>query len=126
MPGHVFIAPGDITQLCADAIGYSASSKLTRDGNLCSSFETNVPGFAAWYKALGRSQSLPAPVGSTYWMPLDPNHKPHGLVLTVSTGRTTAETDKAGLAVRSALKRAVTELRRIKPTGRLLIGLPAF
>jgi O-acetyl-ADP-ribose deacetylase (regulator of RNase III) len=38
MKGHLFIAPGDLTQLSADAIAYSASNTLGRDGNLYSAF----------------------------------------------------------------------------------------
>jgi hypothetical protein len=125
MPGHVFIAPGDITQLSADAVAYSASNTFGRDGNLYSSFEANVPGFAPWYDWLRKSQKLPCPLGSTFWLPLDPGRKPRGVVVVVAAGGPPVE-DKAGLAVRSALTEAVCNLRAQGHAGRLLVGLPAF
>jgi hypothetical protein len=125
MHGHVFLAPGDLTQLAADAIAFSASNTLNRAGNLCSSFEANIPGFAGWYRDLRKSQSLPVPVGSTFWMPLDQQRKPDGVVVVVSTGRDDVA-DKAGASVRAAVDTAVARLRESGRTGRLLIGLPAF
>ena len=59
MTGHVFIAPGDITRLGADAIAYSASNVLTRDGNLASSFEAAFPGFVDWLGKLRAAETLP-------------------------------------------------------------------
>ena len=44
MQGHVFIAPGDLTQLSADAIAFSAANSLLTNGDLYSSFDANVPG----------------------------------------------------------------------------------
>src|SRR5207248_8508467 len=110
MTGHIFIAPGDITQLSADAIAFSASTYLGRDGNLCSSFEANVPGFSQWYAELHHSQTIPVELGSTYWMPLKADRKPHGVVVVVSAGGGEAE-DKAGLAVRRAIAEATGRLR---------------
>src|SRR5262245_28945426 len=125
MPGHVYLAPGDLTQLSADAIAFSASNRLDRAGNLCSSFEANVNGFAGWYRDLRTSQSLPVPVGSTFWMPLDQQRKPHGVVVVVSTGRDDLA-DKAGASVRRAVDTAVSRLRELGRKDRLLIALPAF
>jgi O-acetyl-ADP-ribose deacetylase (regulator of RNase III) len=125
MTGHIFIAPGDITQLSADAIAFSASTYLGRDGNLCSSFEANVPGFSQWYAELHLSQTIPVELGSTYWMPLSADRKPHGVVVVVSTGGGDTE-DKAGLAVRRAIAEAAGRLRESGRTDRLLIALPAF
>ncbi len=101
MTGHVFIAPGDITRLGADAIAYSASNVLTRDGNLASSFEAAFPRFADWLGELRAAETLPVAIGRTFWLPLDAARQPHGIVLVVSTGRD-PEPDKAGLAVRGA------------------------
>ncbi|MBY0229359.1 MAG: SIR2 family protein [Gemmataceae bacterium] len=122
--GHVFIAHGDITRLAADAIGYSASSILGRDGSLCSSFEANVPGFADAYPALRRSLAVPVAVGSSYWLPLE--GRPAGVAVAVSTGRAGEDVDKPGAAVRAALAEAVKHLREARPTGNLLVALPAF
>jgi hypothetical protein len=125
MTGHVFIAPGDITQLSADAIAFSASTYLSRDGNLCSSFEANIPSFGGWYANLRRSQTTPVELGATFWMPLNPDRKPYGVVVVASTGRADVE-DKAGLAVRRAIAEAVSQLRALGRKDRLLIALPAF
>ncbi|MFO0930393.1 MAG: SIR2 family protein [Gemmataceae bacterium] len=125
LPGQIFIAPGDITRLAADAIAFSASYRLTRDGNLCSSFEANIPEFGPWFAGLARSTPLPCPVGSTFWLPLGAGRQPGGIVLVVSTGRDPLP-NKAGAAVRVAINRAVAELRQAGRTDRLLIALPAF
>lgn len=123
MTNHVFLAPGDISQLAADAIAFSASSYLGRDGNLCSSFEANVPGFAAWYRSLPRGDNHP--VGATFWMPLE-NPRLHGVVVVVSTGGGRDVPDKPGLAVRAAVTAAAERLRAAGRSDRLLIALPAF
>src|SRR5262249_31780969 len=125
--GHLFIAPGDITQLSADAIAYSGNSHLGRDGNLYSAFEANVPGFAAWYDGLRREHGRRCEVGDAFWLTLDPACRPHGLVLVVSAGGSRAAPDGAGRAVRVALSTAVQRLRgELGRPGRLLIALPTF
>jgi hypothetical protein len=124
--GHLFIAPGDITQLGAHAIAYSASGYLGRDGNLYSAFQANVPAFPAWFDELRHRSGTDNKVGDTFWLTLDLVRRPHGLVVTVSTGSSTIE-DKAGRAVRAALTTAVDRLRgELGRRERLLIGLPAF
>jgi hypothetical protein len=127
MTGHVFIAPGDLTQLAADAVAFSASNTLGRNGNLYSAFATNLPAFAPWYDDLRRRQNLPLEVGATFWLPLEDQARPAGVVVVVATGRQSPSEDKAGLAVRAALKTAVERLRgQHGRTGRLLVALPAF
>jgi hypothetical protein len=126
MKGHLFIAPGDLTQLSAHAIAYSASSYLTRDGNLYASFRDHVPAFPPWLDELRREHGESCAIGDTFWLPLNPDRRPHGVVLVVSTGGDATE-DKAALAVRSALTTAVRRLREDpRRTDRLLIALPAF
>jgi hypothetical protein len=125
--GHVFVAPGDLTQLSAHALAYSASNALGRDGSLYSAFEANVPGFATWYDGLRRSRKEPPEVGEAFWMPLGPDRAPHGLVVVVSTGGPRTAADKAAIAVRAALTEAVRRLREgPRPEGRLLVALPTF
>jgi hypothetical protein len=125
--GHVFVAPGDLTQLSAHALAYSASNALGRDGNLYSAFEANVPGFSTWYDGLRRGRQELAEVGETFWLPLRRDRAPHGLVVVVSTGGPRTPDDKAGIAVRAALTEAVRRLREeVKPEGRLLVALPTF
>src|SRR5262245_1848116 len=125
MNNHLFIAPGDLTQVSADAIAFSSSNAFARNGDLCSSFEAHVPGFAEFFAHLRRSPTLPCPVGSTFWMPLDGRARPHGVVVVVTTGGDRVD-DKAGLAVRNALTEALTRLRASGHAPRLLIALPAF
>ncbi|MFO0841582.1 MAG: SIR2 family protein [Gemmataceae bacterium] len=127
MAGHVFISQGDITQLSADAIAFSAANALLSNGNLYSSFDAHVPGFRDWYAELRRREGGGLPIGTTFWMPLG-DRKPRGVVVVVSTGADKVE-DKAGVAVRNAIDTAVRELRAGKKGpagGRLLIALPAF
>ncbi len=125
MSANVFVAPGDITQLSADAIAFSASNYLGRDGNSYSSFEAHVPGFAAWYESVRNPQDLPLDFGTLFWMPLPGERRPHGVVVVVATGGG-RDVDQAGLAVRAALTEAVRRLRDLGKKERLLIALPAF
>ena len=126
MKGHLFIAPGDITQLSAHAIAYSASNALGRDGNLYSAFAANVPGFASWYGGLPRGPGHLQEVGEAFWMPLDTGQMPLGVVTVVSTGQRGVGEDKAARAVRSALTLALRQLRAVRGAEHVLIALPAF
>jgi len=123
---HLFVAPGGITQVRADALAYSASSYLGQDGSLYSSFQAQVPGFEAWFSHLRREQGDNNKVGDSFWMPLSPTQPPHGVVVAVSTGSGSGSDEKPRLAVRAALTRAVRELRALGRSDRLLIALPAF
>ena len=87
MKGHLFIAPGDITQFHAHTIAFSASSYLGCDGNLYSAFAANVAGFAEWYGTLRQRPDLEPQVGDTFWMPLTTDRQPHGVVVAIATGR---------------------------------------
>ncbi len=124
MSGHLFLAPGDLTHLTADAVAYSSSCYLGRDGDLCSSFEANVPGFATAYAALRSEAERPLNVGDAFWLPLA-GAGPRGVVVVVSTGGGD-EPDKPGVAVRNALRCAVQNLRDAGVTRRLLVALPGF
>ena len=127
MKGHLFIVPGDLTQLSAHAIAYSASNALGRDGSLYSAFATNVPGFAAWYDRQRPKQGQLREVGDSFWMPLDTGQMPLGVVTVVSTGGPASTEDKASIAVRAALTTAFRELRAVRGDAEhLLIALPAF
>jgi hypothetical protein len=125
MDNHLFIATGDLTQLSAHAVAYSASSYLGCDGNLYSSFRAHVAGFAPWFAELARRESQRCQVGDTFWLELHGQRRPHGIVVVVSTGRGDVQ-DKAGTAVRGAFSTAVERLRAMGRTERLLIALPAF
>ena len=80
MTGHLYIAPGDITRLAADAIAFSASTHLSESGTLYSSFREHVPGFAAWYRELRARHAPVAKVGTAFAMPLYADRKPHFVV----------------------------------------------
>jgi hypothetical protein len=125
MQNHLFLSPGDLTQFNAHAVAYSASSYLGPDGSLYSAFRSNVPGFAEWYRALGRECARNCCIGDTFWMPLAGDSRPHGVVVVVSTGAGDVA-NKPGTAVRQAFGRAVKELRARGRKERLLIALPAF
>ena len=126
MNGHLFITPGDITQISAHALAYSASSYLGADGNLYSAFQHHIPGFADWYATVRRGLTAPCAPGDSFWMPLDREQAPHGIVVVVATARGSTSEDKAAIAVRSALTTAVERLRSAGRKERLLIALPAF
>ncbi|MBY0528105.1 MAG: SIR2 family protein [Gemmataceae bacterium] len=127
MDGHLFIVPGDVTQLAADAVAYSASNRLGRSGSLYPGFAHHFPTFGPWYKNQSKHLLAPCSVGETFWMPLDPARKPHGIVVVVATGGAATDEDKATTAVRSAVDSAVENLRgECGRTDRLLIALPAF
>jgi hypothetical protein len=122
--GHIFVVHGDITQLSAHALAYSASTYLGPDAYLYPAFEENVAGFADLYR------ELPAPCdpGDTFWLPLSPSNKPHGVVVVAATGGSWESRDQElKLAVKNALETAIRELRSLLPkTERLLIALPTF
>src|SRR5262249_19079379 len=125
--GHLFITPGDITQISAHALAYSASSYLGADGNLFSAFAQHVPTFGDWLAGVRRGLDSPCAPGATFWMPLDRDRKPHGGVGAARAARGAPSEDKAALAVRAALTTAVARLRAERgPAERLLIALPAF
>ena len=127
MDGHVFIAPGDITQLAAHAIVYSSSTQLGGFGAMYPSFRENVPGFADWFAGLAVPPDEGCPVGSTFWMPLRPEARPHGVLVVVAAGGPATEEDKASVAVRAAIDGAVPRLREVVGRDdRLLIAMPAF
>ena len=127
MKNHLFITPGDITQLSAHAVAYSASSRLSPHGNLYSSFEAHFPAFAPWYAGLRGGDDPDHRVGDAFWLTLDAKRKPHGIVVVVSTGGGPSAEDKAAVAVRVALDEAVRRLRdELGVAGRLLVALPTF
>jgi hypothetical protein len=125
--GQVFIAPGDLTQIAADAIAYSTSTGLGGFGAMYPSFSRQVPGFADWFAELGRRHESECRIGETFWMPLSPEAAPFGVVVVVATGGPATAEDKAAIAVRAALEEAVGRLRGdLGRRERLLIALPAF
>lgn len=127
MNGHLFIAAGDLTQLSADALAYSADHLLARDGNLYSAFAANVPGFAEWFDRQRPQQGQQHNIGDTFWMPLNHERKPRGVVAVVSAGGGQTSEDKAAIAVRAALTTAVRELRAVHGSAEhLLVALPTF
>src|SRR5579884_4281517 len=45
LPGHVFVVPGDVTQIRADAVVFSTSTALLGGGHLYGSFAARFPWF---------------------------------------------------------------------------------
>jgi hypothetical protein len=123
--GTIFVANGDIAQIGADAVGYSASTWLTPDGNLYPAFASHIPGFAELFAALPR----PCHIGDTFWLPLAGPGQPRGVVVVAAAGgtRTLGREKKITLSVRQALSRAIEALRQVVPPHeRLLVALPTF
>src|SRR5262245_32893755 len=50
LPGHIFIIPGDITQLRADVVVYSASTGLGTNGRLYRPFAERFDWFTEAYR----------------------------------------------------------------------------
>ena len=127
MDGQVFVAPGDITQLAAHAVAYSTSTQLGGFGAMYPAFRDHIPGFAAWFEDLGVGHAYGCGIGDTFWMPLRPDVRPHGVVVVAATGGPATSEDKAAIAVRAAIDEAVRRLRvEAGRSERLLIALPAF
>jgi hypothetical protein len=126
MRGHVFIAPGSLPELSAHAIAFSANNSCSRSGQLFWSFQQHIPGFANWLDSLYKDAPPFYEVGTAFWLPLDPQRRPHGVSLVISTGDSSSAEHKAAQAVRGALRSAVRELRALGKTERLLIALPGF
>ncbi len=122
MSGQVFVAHGDIVELSAHAITYSASDSLSTGGHLYPAFRDRVPTFAEQYRDLPR----PARVGDTFWLPLPDDGVRQGVVVVAATGRSDESLeDKARRVVRSAVNAASARVSR-KPGERPLIALPTF
>lgn len=126
MQGHLFIAPGDITQLAADAIAYSTSLYFGHSGNLYPSFVEHVPGFAEAYGSLTTEKRGRAAVGDAFWLGLG-GGRPCGVVVVVAAAGSQPSDEQARLAVGAAIDEAVRRLRHdLGRADRLLIALPAF
>lgn len=127
MPGSVFVAQGDITQLAADAVAYSTSTGLGTSGHLYEAFKQHLPPFVDAYKA-ERENHLPCEVGGAFWIDLPGNKRPYGVVVVAAAGGAgqPPQEERPGLAVEGALTLAIRRLRRTHPDGPLLVALPAF
>lgn len=137
MRGHLFVAPGDITLLSADAVAYSTDRVLSPGGQLTSAFEANLPTFRAQYEALRASLGgRRAGSAETFWLPMPAagegngapakGEKPYGVVVTVATGINVPREQRAAAAVAGALRRACAELERAGVPKPWRIALPTF
>jgi O-acetyl-ADP-ribose deacetylase (regulator of RNase III) len=137
LPGHVFIVPGDLTQLRADVVVYSTSSSLGAGGHLYAPFAERFAWFAA---ALARAVPSERPpdvgcaVGHAFCLEPPAGKGPavvavvsaiDGVVGTATPGRLTAD-DCAEKAVKGALAVAHEHLRKHPGPGRRLVALPSF
>jgi O-acetyl-ADP-ribose deacetylase (regulator of RNase III) len=137
LPGHVFVVPGDLTQLRADVVVYSTSTALLGGGHLYGPFVARFPWFA---EALARAipEARPGEVGCAvgHAFALEPpDGRGPAVVVVASTidrgfGTTTRERlsrdDCADRAVRGALAVAHEYLRKLPGGLRRLVALPAL
>jgi hypothetical protein len=140
-PNHVFVARGDITQLCADAVVLSVDAEWSyrHTGLLIPYFEALGRGFPrAWPHASNGATRL-APeepglaggFGETRWFPLAGDHRPFGVLAAVTTplsGRSVTD-DEAEQILGNAVRRAAARLEgdgRREKGRRVLVALPAF
>jgi hypothetical protein len=137
LPGHVFIAPGDLTQLRADVVVYSTSTAVRGSGYLYDAFAGRFPWFPKSLAAAipgVRSGAVGCAVGQAFCL-APPGGKGPAVVTVASTidgtlGTTTSKRltrdDCAEYAVRGALEAAHDHLRKHPATGRRLVALPTF
>ena len=127
LDGHLFIVPGDLTRLAADAIAYSTSTGLDGGGEMSPAFRERIPGFARWYAGLDAGHPGGRRVGQAFWMASGAGTRPHGVVAVIASGGPATLEDKAAIAARAAIDEAVARLRgELKLEGRLLVALPPF
>ncbi len=121
MRGHVYVIQGDITKCQADAIGYSSSIYLEGDGKMYASFAA-LDGFSTEFKKLKDLRDWN--VGDVHWLARPAGR---GIVVSFTTGQMSAHPiERSQQIVRNAIQCAVENLRRDKPSKRLLILLPSF
>lgn len=136
MPSHLFLFPGDLTDLRADAVAYSTSTRLDRSGHLHHAFGRMIPGFDKALAAARREAGDEPDIGKAYWQRLpagpDGDVRPRGIVVVpaagaIQTGDEDERDERARLAVRSAVTAAVAGLQRDFPDlKQWFIALPAF
>jgi O-acetyl-ADP-ribose deacetylase (regulator of RNase III) len=129
MSHRIFIVQGDISRFSADAVAYSTSTQLGRDGYLYAAFQRNVPGFEEKFAELGAEFSGRCRIGEAFWLPLEnpPGGKPYGVVVTPAAGQGPSREVKRPKAVTAALETAIQHLPASKATDeRALVALPTF
>jgi O-acetyl-ADP-ribose deacetylase (regulator of RNase III) len=134
IPGHVFVIPGDITQLRADAVVYSTSTALLGGGHLYGPFAAHFPWFA---QALAQAVATVRPgcaVGHAFCLE-PPGGQGPAVVAVASTidrryGTTTRERlsrdNCAERAIRGALAAARDYFQTLPPGRRRLLAIPAL
>jgi hypothetical protein len=137
LPGHVFIIPGDLTQVRADVVVYSTSTALRSTGRLYKPFAERFPWFAGALTAAipgVRSATVGCAVGHAFCLE-PPDGKGSAIVTVASTidgalRTTTTERlsrdDCAERAVQGALAIAHEYLLRHPGNRRRLVALPTF
>lgn len=125
LPGQIFVAHADLTQVSADAVVVSTSTTLQWVGMMSGAFDEAFGVQELWRRAR-ENGALLHEIGDTVWLPLETEAKPRGVVLAVCTGPAPALNRKQmrSLPVQAAVKEAVINLRAQGGTDRLLIGLP--
>ncbi len=127
IPGQIFVAHADLTQLSADAIILTTSTRQRWTGNMVGAFKDTFDLEALWHKAIEGGVKL-SNIGDTAWLPLDGHTKPLGIMVVACTGVASSETssleEQRDRPVKFAIKNAIKELRALGKTYRLLIALP--
>lgn len=127
MAGHVFVVPGDITQLSADAIVCSTDCEFGTWGLMHEAFRRRVPAFAAQFRRLARTAPRPVRPGSAFWLPLRGRRGPAGVVVTPVAGWADLSLpDCARVAVTASLSEAAARLEALGRRPPFRIALPAF
>ncbi len=128
---NLFLAQGDITQICAHALVYS-TDLWGNAGYLFAAFSQAFPDFAerfaqGYVQARGERECLTE--GDTFWLPLLDTQRPHGIVVVVTRGQdraTKAQKEAGRRSAGQAIREAARHLRVLEPAKRLLIVLPAL
>ncbi|MCW3054670.1 MAG: hypothetical protein JWN14_3840 [Chthonomonadales bacterium] len=125
LPGQIFVAHADLTQLSADAVVLSTSTSQEWVGMMSGGFDQAFGVAALWESAKEGGAQL-TEIGDVWWLALETEAKPKGIVLSVCTGPASTLTRKQlrSLPVKAAIREAFTHLRALGATHRLLIGLP--
>jgi len=125
LPGQIFVAHADLTQLSADAVVLSTSTNQDWVGMMSGAFDQAFGVAALWERAKEGGAHLNE-IGDVWWLPLETEAKPRGIVLSVCTGpaSTLTRREMRSLPVKAAIREAMTNLRASGATHRLLIGLP--
>ena len=127
--GNLYITPGSITRISADAIAVSTDRNFSRsgDGLMQDAFYNDIPEFAALFEDLRQSkQGEIQDSCSVFWMPLQ-QKRPYGIVVAIPTGSGIDPVKRSFQVVEQTLSCAREHLVEDHSTSTpRMIALPAF